>query len=243
MVNPDRSLDLNGVSIIVCTNRRQCMGNLFRNYSRQNYKIKELIIILNNNNLRVNEYIQAAKQYRNVRVVSLPEQVSLGHCLNYGASLSNFNLIAKFDDDDYYAPLYLTDSVHTLGKTRADIVGKRAHYMYLSSKKLLLLRYPTKANQYVPLIQGATLLVKRHVISEVGFPDQNRGECVTFCSDSLAKGYKIYSGGSSHFLAIRRRNSKDHTWIVSDKELLTRNVKVLKVRNPRKFICQPDNFI
>lgn len=57
------------------------------------------------------------------------------------------------------------------------------------------------------------------------------------------KGYKIYSGGSSHFLAIRRRNSKDHTWIVSDKELLTRNVKVLKVRNPRKFICQPDNFI
>ncbi|WP_336763220.1 glycosyltransferase [Paenibacillus sp. USHLN196] len=241
MVNSGNSRDLNGVSIIVCTKRRQCMGNLFRNYNRQNYRSKELIIILNNNNLRVNEYMKEAKKYRNVRIVSQPEHVSLGYCLNYGASLSKYNLIAKLDDDDYYAPRYLTDSVHTLLKTNADIVGKRAHYMYLSSKKLLLLRYPNKANQSVPLIQGATLLVKRHVVTEVGFRDKNRGECVTFCSDSLAKGYKIYAGSPSNFLAIRRRNSADHTWIVSDKDLLTRNVRVLKVKNSKKFVCRNAN--
>lgn len=219
------------------------MDNLFHNYTRQNYRHKELIVILNNDELKLNEYMKAAKQYKNVRIYTLPGHVSLGQCLNYGASLSKYHLIAKLDDDDYYAPGYLTDSVRTLIKTNADIVGKRAHYMYLSSKKLLLLRYPTKVNQYVPLIQGATLLVKRHVVIEVGFPDQNRGECVTFCSDCLAKGYKIYSGGISNFLAIRRGNSKDHTWIVSDKDLLTRNAKVLKVRNPKKFVSQNTNFL
>lgn len=238
MANPGTSRDQNAVSIITCTKRRQCMNTLFHNYTRQNYRNKELIVILNNNNLKVNEYIKAAKQYKNVRIYRLPARVSLGHCLNYGASLSKYKLIAKFDDDDYYAPGYLTDSVRTLLKTNADIVGKRAHYMYLNEKKLLLLRYPAKANLYVPLVQGATLLVKRHVISQVGFPDQNRGECVKFCSDSLAKGYKIYSGSKSNFLAIRRRNSKDHTWIVSDNYLLTRNAKVLKVKNAKKFVCQ-----
>lgn len=36
-------------------------------------------------------------------------------------------------------------------------------------------------------------------------------------------------------------NSKDHTWIVSDKDLLTRNAKVLKVRYPKKFVSQHTN--
>ncbi|CAH1197203.1 MULTISPECIES: glycosyltransferase [Paenibacillus] len=238
MPNPDISREKNAVSIITCTKRQQCMDTLFHNYSRQNYKNKELIVILNQRNLKVSEYIKAANQHPNVRIYSLPEHVSLGHCLNYGASLAKYGLIAKFDDDDYYAPGYLTDSVRTLLKTNADIVGKRAHYMYLSGKKLLLLRYYNRANQYVSLVQGATLLVKRHVLSQVGFPDQNRGECVKFCADCLAKGYKIYSGSPSNFLAIRSRNAQDHTWIVSEKELLSRNVKILKARNPKKFVCQ-----
>ncbi|MNI73459.1 hypothetical protein D3C73_1294700 [compost metagenome] len=123
-------------------------------------------------------------------------------------------------------------------KTNADIVGKRAHYMYLGGKKLLLLRYPNKENQYVSLVQGATLLAKRHVFGQVKFPDLNRGECVKFCSAALSQGFSIYSASKSNFLAIRRRKSNNHTWIVSDQYLLTRNVKVLKVKNIRRFISK-----
>jgi glycosyltransferase involved in cell wall biosynthesis len=227
-----------GVSIITCTKRRQCMGTLFRNYSRQNYRNKELIVILNHRSLKIKDYIQAAKSYPNVRIFSLPEHVSLGKCLNYGVQQSRYSHIAKFDDDDYYATNYLTDSMQLMSRTNADIVGKRAHYMYLNSKKLLLLRYYNKANQYVPMIQGATLLVKRHVFSHIRFPDRNRGECVKFCADCIAKGLKIYSGSPFNFLAIRRKNSKDHTWIVSDKELLSSKVKVLKVGNARRFVSR-----
>jgi hypothetical protein len=212
------------------------MGTLFRNYSRQNYRNKELIVILNHRSLKIKDYIQAAKSYPNVRIFSLPEHVSLGQCLNYGVEQSRYSHIAKFDDDDYYAANYLTDSMQLMSRTNADIVGKRAHYMYLNSKKLLLLRYYNKANQYVPIIQGATLLVKRHVLSHIRFPDRNRGECVKFCADCIAKGFKIYSGSPFNFLAIRRKNSKDHTWIVSDKELLSSKVKVLKVGNARRFV-------
>ena len=228
----------NAVSIIVCTKRRHCMDTLFHNYHRQNYRHKELIVILNNNHLNLNEYKKAAEKYKNVRIYHQPEHVSLGHCLNYGVAISKYGLIAKFDDDDYYAPDYLADSVQTMLRTNADIVGKRAHYMYLNGKKLLLLRYRHQANQYVPLVQGATLLVKRHVFDRVSFPNRNRGESVKFCATCLAKGFKIYSGNKHNFLAIRRRNSIDHTWIVSDKALLARNVKVLRVTNPKKFVSR-----
>jgi hypothetical protein len=144
------------------------MNQLFRNYGKQNYKNKELIVILNSRHLNVNEYIKAARQYRN------------------GIKLSKYNLIAKFDDDDYYAPGYLSESIRILFKKNANIVGKRAHYMYLSGKKLLLLRYPNMENRYAPLVQGAALLAKRNVFRRLAFRNRNRGECIKFCADSRA---------------------------------------------------------
>lgn len=238
MMTPYLSHKQNAVSIITCTKRPECMKRLFTNYNRQIYKNKELIIILNNNKLELNKYKKAAKQYRNVRIYSMPDHKSLGSCLNYGVKLSKHSFIAKFDDDDYYAPNYLTESMQILLKTNAEIVGKRAHFMKLGDKNLLLFRYYKMANKYVSLVQGATLLVKRHVFSKIAFPNQNRGECVKFCADCLAKGFRIYSGSQYNFVAIRKRNSKNHTWIVSDKYLLTRDVKLLRVRNIRRFISR-----
>ncbi|RRJ62700.1 glycosyltransferase [Paenibacillus oralis] len=227
------------VSIITCTKRRRFMNALFRNYNRQNYKRKELIVILNHKNLKLHEYIRAAKPFQNVKIYSLPDNVPLGQCLNYGVKRAKHSLIAKFDDDDYYAPNYLPESIQAMQKTNADIVGKRAHYMQLIGNKQLLLRYPGQAKKYVPLVQGATLLVKRQVFNKVSFPARNRRECVKFCAACRAKGFKIYAGSPSNFMAVRRSNSQDHTWIVSDKSLLTKNVKLLKVKNMRKFVSQP----
>jgi len=228
----------NAVSIVTCTKRSDCLNTLFENYQRQNYKNKELIVILNNNSLNISDYLVAAKKYPNVRIYKLPEKKSLGSCLNYGVRLSHYSYIAKFDDDDYYARNYLTNSMHTLLQTKADIVGKRAHYMSLMGKELLLLRYGSLENKYVSLVQGATLLVKREVFRRVSFPAINRGECVKFCSDCIAHGFSIYSGDKYNFAAIRRKNSKDHTWIVSDKNLLAKNATVLKVNNFRKYVTR-----
>ncbi len=227
------------VSIVTCTKRADCMHRLFHNYSRQNYKHKELIVILNHRNMKLAEYKTAAKQYPNVRIYSMPDHVSLGKCLNYGVALSHHGFIAKFDDDDYYSPHYLTDSMRTMRKTNADIVGRRAHYMYLAGKNVLLLRYSNKENKYVSLVQGATLLVKRHVFNQVAFPNRNRGECVKFCSASSAKGFTIYSGNKHNFIAMRKKNAKAHTWIVSDEDLLSRKVKIFHPKNIRRFVSRP----
>lgn len=232
-----RPQDLPDVSIITCTKRFECMHNLFRNYDRQEYGgHKELILLLNNDNLDMAEYMHAARSYKNVSIHRLPERVTLGACLNYGVRQSRYGIIAKFDDDDYYAPGYLAEGIKALARTNADMTGKRAHYMYLSGKKRLLLRYPGMSDRMVPLVQGATLLVKRHVFHKVAFPDRNRGESVRFCRDVLAAGFRIYSGSPYNFVAIRRKDSRDHTWIVRDEDLLARNAKAQKVRDFRRFV-------
>ncbi|WP_151733227.1 glycosyltransferase family 2 protein ['Paenibacillus yunnanensis' Narsing Rao et al. 2020] len=225
-----------GISVITCTKRARQMDALLRNYGRQNYRNKELIIILNHPSLRVYDYMRAAQAYPNVRVYSLPAHVPLGACLNAGVGFARCGVIAKFDDDDYYAPGYLTDSRRLMQESRAAIVGKRAHFMYLAGRKQLLLRYKARSGRYVDQVQGATLLAKREVLEQVRFPELDRGECVKFCTRAQAKGYRIYAGSPWHFLAIRSGKAGEHTWKISDHALLARNAEVLKVRDVLKYI-------
>lgn len=227
---------MNGVSVISCTNRPQYMQALMDNYARQQHHDKELIIIINKDHVSLTDYIRAAHALPQVRIYRQPDHVSLGRCLNYGVSLAQYPIIAKFDDDDYYAPHYLSESIRTMRKKQADIVGKRAHYMYLHSKKMLLLRYYNKEHRCVPLVQGATLLIRRSVFGDVEFPDRNNGECVAFCTACKAKGYKIYAGSKFNFIAHRRKHSQDHTWIVTDRQFRKGNVKVIKTRDMYRFV-------
>ncbi|MCM3785354.1 glycosyltransferase [Neobacillus mesonae] len=227
-----------GISIIVCTKRSYCMDNLIRNFIHQRYKYKELIIILNHKGLKKKNYIKAAEPYENIRIYRQPEHVSLGSCLNFGVKMAKYPYIAKFDDDDFYSPNYLIDSMLTMQKTKADIVGKRSHFVYLRNKKLVLHRYREMAERCVKEVQGATLLINRRVFQSVSFPDRSRGECVKFCTQCRAKGYTIYAGNPYNFAAIRRKGSKDHTWIISDKKLMGKGEQIRGVNNIEVFVSR-----
>ncbi len=49
---------------------------------------------------------------------------------------AKFNIIAKFDDDDYYGPKYLSDSLKAFDETDAKLIGKGgATFVYLVGKK------------------------------------------------------------------------------------------------------------
>lgn len=52
------------VSILTCTKRLDCIKTMFDNYQRQNFKSKELIVIINNDSLRIEDYIHAAKNIK-----------------------------------------------------------------------------------------------------------------------------------------------------------------------------------
>ncbi|MFC5451031.1 glycosyltransferase [Paenibacillus aestuarii] len=225
-----------GVSIITSTNRPGFIKNLFYNYVRQRHHKKELIIIVNNNRIPLSSYRRIAEKLRNVQIFRVPEHRSLGACLNFAVQKTKYPYIAKFDDDDYYAPHYLTDCLLTLLRTDADVIGKRAHYLYLRGSKTLILRFPHDENRFVANLPGATLMMKRTVFNKVKFPNRNVGEDDFFCIRSKRMGFKVYSAGKYNFVAIRRKNSSGHTWIISDKELIAHHKTIPGVRNYKKFV-------
>lgn len=225
-----------GVSVITCTNRHRYIKNLLGNFSRQRHSAKELIIIVNSNHIPLAPYKDLARRLGNVRVFRMPEHHSLGACLNYAAKKAKYRYIAKFDDDDYYSPYYLTESLQTFRRSKADVVGKRAHYMYLRGSGRLILRFPNDEHRTVSRLPGATLVIKRDVLSRVPFPDRNVGEDDLFCLRSKQKGYKVYSAGRHNFVAIRRKNSSGHTWIISDRELIAHHRTVPRVKDYKRFV-------
>lgn len=225
-----------GVSIITCTKRQSYLTQLFQNYIRQRHSKKELIIIINKDEIPLEPYEQMAKKLPNVQVFRVPEERTLGACLNFAVKKTKYKFIAKFDDDDYYAPHYLTDGLLTFKTSNADVLGKRAHYMYLRGSKILILRFPNAEHKTVSKLPGATLMIKRKVLDQVSFPDQNVGEDDLFCKRSKKKGFKVYSGGKHNFAAIRRKNSDDHTWIIGDEELIKHHQSIPGIRKYKKFV-------
>ncbi|MFC9777155.1 glycosyltransferase [Paenibacillus chitinolyticus] len=225
-----------GVSVITCTNRRNYLKNLLDNYKRQDHPTKELIIIVNNDKIPLAPYRELAKKLRNIRIFRVSERTSLGACLNYAVKKAKYGYVAKFDDDDYYALYYLTESLLTFRQTKADVIGKRAHYMYLRGSKTLILRFSQDENRPVTRLPGATLVIRRDVLKKVPFPDRNVGEDDLFCLRSKKKGFKVYSAGKDNFVAIRRKNSSNHTWIISDRELIAHHKKVSNVNDYKKFV-------
>ncbi|WP_044642014.1 glycosyltransferase [Risungbinella massiliensis] len=232
-----------GISIISCTNRPSYVKNLVQNYVRQAHPKKELIIVVNSNDTSLSPYYRLTQKLRNVRIFRIPEHETLGACLNFAVNKASYPYIAKFDDDDYYAPYYLAEMLQTLKRKNADIIGKRAHFMYLRGSKMLLLRFPQDENREVTYLPGATLVFKRSVFKRIQFPNRNIGEDDLFCLSGKMEGYKVYSAGKYNFVAIRRKNSANHTWIISDKELLSHHKKIPHVRNYKRFVSRkPKGF-
>jgi glycosyltransferase involved in cell wall biosynthesis len=227
-----------GVSIITCSKRSDCIDNLLQNYVRQRVTPIELIIVVNKDGAAKRKYEERAKSYKNVVVYQLPEAVSLGTCLNFAVGKARYPLIAKFDDDDYYGPKYLHRCIRTLRKTGADVVGKRAHFLYLQGLRTLLLRFPKAENKFVRSVAGATLVVRKRVFSKVAFPDRTVGEDVHFCRACVAKGFKIYSGDRYDFVGIRRKHLKTHTWKATYRHLLSSNnaIVIPNVHSVRKYV-------
>lgn len=227
-----------GVSIITCTNRPLFFLNLLKNYRNQAIAQKELIIILNKDSMSLQKYRRIAQKFQNVAVYKLPQFYSLGRCLNFGVKKSTYPYIAKFDDDDYYSPFYLRDSLKAFARTKADVVGKRTHFMYFLRKKLLIVRFPFRENKYVRVIAGGTIMAKRRVFERVLFPDRSLGEDVGFLSRCRAKGFRIYSANRFHYVIVRRPNRMSHTWKAKDRQILSNAHRVVGYTQNYKAIAR-----
>ena len=208
-----------GVSIIVPTNKIKYIKNIFMNYLRCNYENKELIIILNNNELNIDDYIKEARKYENIKVYQLDENISLGYCMNYGVEVSKYSYIAKIDDDDYYGENYILDAVNTFRYVDVDIVGKASYFIYYEKYNSIGIMNAVYNNKYTPYIAGSTFIVKRKVFEKVRFRDLNLAEDSSFVNDCIKANMNVYSGNRYNYVYVKHKELSDHTWKIGAKDL------------------------
>lgn len=214
--------ELESVSIITCTNKPHCMNNIFTNYENQLYEKKELIIILNRDDMDFDEWKKKAENYQNVSIYKLPEDKTIGECQNFAVEKTKHGYIATFDDDDYYAPHYLSDLMLAFKYTDADIVGKSSYFCHIQGLGALVLRNPDNEYQFIDFVGGGKRIVKRTVFDVVKFPPLSNQEDRLFCVESINKGFKIFSADKYNLCYERSANQNHHTWSISDKEMLDR---------------------
>lgn len=229
----------NKVSIITCTNKPIYADNIFENYNRQLLKNKELILILNNNKMSLEKWISMSKEYSNISVFQIDEKKSLGYCLNFGISKAKYNIIAKFDDDDYYGPKYLQQAVNAL--RYADVVGKYCTFVYFEDSKTLAIRNPKRENKYVLRLEGPTLVFRKKVFEKIKFHHKSLGEDIQFCKDCLKNGIKLYATDKYNYVYIRHGLKAKHSWNIKD-EFYKKLCRIIgKVNDYRKY-CDKNFF-
>ncbi|MFC8798176.1 glycosyltransferase [Promicromonospora sp. NPDC057138] len=153
-------------------------------------------------------------------LLSADADVLLGECLNLLLDTADGDVVAKIDDDDLYGPQYLSDQLYAMAYSGADVVGKQAHYMYLAGQDLTMLRFADREHRYTDRVMGPTIVARRGLATQVRFAPLPRGEDTTFLEDVVTAGGAVYSADRFNFVQVRDASAVEHSWDVSDVELL-----------------------
>jgi len=212
--------DRYGVSVITCTNRPEFLENVLSNYVQQDCPAKELIIVAHGIDHSVDLYKNSVQGYDAVTLIALPMELTLGACLNHAVDLAKYNIIAKFDDDDYYAPAYLSYSIRAFDCTAADVIGKCATYVYFRTSRILAIRHAEVENSYIGHVEGPTLVIRKRVFEAMRFANVSLGEDRLFCDACYKKGIRVYCTDRYHHVYVRHGVSHRHAWSIADADLL-----------------------
>jgi hypothetical protein len=220
------------VSIIACTIRDNMMDNLFANYSRQVWKEKQLIIILNNDEMKIDNWKKKAEKYDNVSIYQLPEEKTLGECLNFGVEKSQYEICAKFDDDDFYSPYYLSEAMAVFNSTNAQLIGKGVSFMYFEEDNLLTLYKIGRENKAgKSSLKGGTLMFRKNLFPGLKFPSrQGSGTDSHFVRACKRENVKIYTTSRYNYVYIRR-NQDTHTYKKSNTKLKAKSKEIGKFKD------------
>ena len=142
--------------------------------------------------------------------------------MNFGVSKSNYNLIAKFDDDDYYGQYYLNEAYRAFLTYPCYVVGKNKTYYYLQDSNKLILKNEGIENGYTSSIMGSTLCFDKEIFNKLKFRDISIKEDFYFNNDCIKNGYNIYSTTSFNHIVFKHADNNKHTFLYNIKILINK---------------------
>jgi glycosyltransferase involved in cell wall biosynthesis len=171
--------------------------------------------------MNIDDFLKKAKGFNNIKVFQLDENLSLGDCFKLGLDHSQFDFIAKFDDDDYYGKNYLSQAMQSFNKVDCYVVGKSSYYIYFNQSKTLALYGTNKENRFVTRVTDSSLIFKKQVFEQIEIPKiKKAGTFANIQTQLREHGMAIYSTDRLNYMVIRNPEEQ-HTWKITEDEYLS----------------------
>jgi len=215
------------VSVVCVSNRPSQLGHIIDMFDAQDWLHKDLVLVIN----AAGYATDAVSGRTDVQVLSTEPTVSLGECLNRGFAAASGDVIARFDDDDFYAADYVHSIVAVFRTIDAQVTGKAEYFAYVESQDRIICRFPGKSACYVGRVAGGSLAVMADAVRGVRFPDENVGEDVEFMRRCERVSLRIWAAPAKGFLQMRSARG-GHTWGIDDHDFVAGTDDVGSGRNP-----------
>ncbi|MGY1410432.1 glycosyltransferase family 2 protein [Luteimonas sp. A611] len=205
------------LSCLLVTRRPERVLEALENFRRQSHTCCELIVVLHGQEMPP---VELSAGSRRVVVLEAPMSVGLGDCLNLAVSRARGEYWAKMDDDDYYAPEYLTRVHALLEMAAAEVVGMPLLFTRFESDGAVYCD-PSRLGFAFHVadgwrrgeICGATLAGTTDVLRRLPFGSgRRRGVDSQFLDDCSRQGIRIAVGDGFGFLCRRSADASQHTW-------------------------------
>lgn len=214
------------VSVLLPSNRPDDVVEAARQVASQAHVDVQLVVGLHGSHMPPDLPAQLDAAFPGDLVVErLPDSMNLGQVLNVLAERADRPLVAKWDDDDWYAPYHLADMVLAREYSGAPLVGKAAEFVYLEALDVTVRRFATGSERWSTTVAGGTLLLSTADLRRVRWDEVPRQVDRRLIDAMAHEGLQCYrTHGFGYVLRRRGHELGEHTWHVDDAYFLRHSV-------------------
>lgn len=206
------------ITAVMSTMRPHLIERAVAWFNAQSHENSDLVVVIHDDQAAPEQFGHLASD--RIRFTRLGQSRTLGECLNFASEFSDSDYIAKIDDDDFYGLDYLSNfalhtAVHDIalcGKAVAcfDMEGDGAFWSQSRARRAwtyLPPRHPANP------LAGGTIIVRRDVLEDIGFPEDRRGGSDTaFLRRCFSEGLGALTLDSFDYALFRSAQAGFHTW-------------------------------
>ena len=177
------------VSCIMPTfNRRPFIGRALALFAGQDYPRRELVIVDDGDDA-IGDLVAGAEAVRYVRAGG---RSSIGRKRNIACEHARGEIIAHWDDDDWYAPSRLREQIAPIVAGNADLTGLAATCVYDSASNVFwTLSRDLHRRAFAGDVHGGTLVYRRSILRHLAYPDASLAEDAWLLRTAMGRGHRL----------------------------------------------------
>lgn len=213
----ERGLEKQTLSVLLATRRPEHLRQAVRQVAQQRRIDVQLIAGLHGDGFAPHVEEMTRNEFAgDVIIRRFGSELVLGEVLSELTAAADGALVTKWDDDDWYGADHLSDLLLAHDYSGADVVGKRAEFVYLERSDLTIRRSTYGSESVDWSLAGGTLLMSRAWLEQIGgWEPLARGVDRSVLDRTRAHGGVAYRTHGYQYV-LRRSAVSDHTWAADD---------------------------